>query len=142
MPTFCIPVQDGGVGFDYRLHMAIADKWIELLKYVTLGSPNQCFLYKKLCLFKPEIALIIILNVSPEIWHTHHYPYFVLLFEQEKGWGLESGWYCLHTHQQKVVGKVCFLCRKSWSSSSWWQDNCFLVDGQGYITCHCYLHNF
>ncbi|KAJ0028132.1 hypothetical protein Pint_35899 [Pistacia integerrima] len=32
MPTFCIPVEDGGVGFDYRLHMAIADKWIELLK--------------------------------------------------------------------------------------------------------------
>uniref|UniRef100_A0A2P2M6Q6 1 4-alpha-glucan-branching enzyme 1ic/amyloplastic isoform X2 n=2 Tax=Rhizophora mucronata TaxID=61149 RepID=A0A2P2M6Q6_RHIMU len=32
MPTFCIPVQDGGVGFDYRLHMAISDKWIELLK--------------------------------------------------------------------------------------------------------------
>ncbi|CAK7343392.1 unnamed protein product [Dovyalis caffra] len=32
MPTFCIPVQDGGVGFDYRLHMAIADKWIDLLK--------------------------------------------------------------------------------------------------------------
>uniref|UniRef100_A0A5B6ZJQ5 1,4-alpha-glucan branching enzyme n=1 Tax=Davidia involucrata TaxID=16924 RepID=A0A5B6ZJQ5_DAVIN len=32
MPTFCIPVQDGGVGFDYRLQMAIADKWIELLE--------------------------------------------------------------------------------------------------------------
>ncbi|CAH9138425.1 unnamed protein product [Cuscuta epithymum] len=32
MPAFCIPVQDGGVGFDYRLHMAIADKWIEILK--------------------------------------------------------------------------------------------------------------
>ncbi|KAJ6362706.1 hypothetical protein OIU78_002995 [Salix suchowensis] len=32
MPTFCIPVQDGGVGFDYRLHMAVADKWIELLQ--------------------------------------------------------------------------------------------------------------
>ncbi|XP_068661481.1 1,4-alpha-glucan-branching enzyme 2-2, chloroplastic/amyloplastic-like [Aristolochia californica] len=32
MPTFCIPIQDGGVGFDYRLHMAVADKWIELLK--------------------------------------------------------------------------------------------------------------
>ena len=31
MPTFCLPVQDGGVGFDYRLHMAVADKWIELL---------------------------------------------------------------------------------------------------------------
>ncbi|KAL8140570.1 hypothetical protein V2J09_006591 [Rumex salicifolius] len=32
MPTFCVPVADGGVGFDYRLHMAIPDKWIELLK--------------------------------------------------------------------------------------------------------------
>ncbi|KAL8154456.1 hypothetical protein V2J09_012216 [Rumex salicifolius] len=32
MPAFCIPVTDGGVGFDYRLHMAVADKWIELLK--------------------------------------------------------------------------------------------------------------
>ncbi|XP_072981462.1 1,4-alpha-glucan-branching enzyme 1, chloroplastic/amyloplastic-like isoform X2 [Typha angustifolia] len=32
MPAFCIPVQDGGIGFNYRLHMAIADKWIEILK--------------------------------------------------------------------------------------------------------------
>ncbi|KAF3776130.1 1-4-alpha-glucan-branching enzyme 2-1 [Nymphaea thermarum] len=31
MPTSCIPVKDGGVGFDYRLHVAIAHKWIELL---------------------------------------------------------------------------------------------------------------
>ena len=36
MPKFCLPVQDGGVGFDYRLHMGIADKWIELLKCVTI----------------------------------------------------------------------------------------------------------
>ncbi|KAL6521134.1 hypothetical protein OROGR_017703 [Orobanche gracilis] len=32
MPTFCVPIQDGGVGFHYRLHMAVADKWIEILK--------------------------------------------------------------------------------------------------------------
>ena len=31
MPTLCRPVQEGGVGFDYRLQMAIADKWIEVL---------------------------------------------------------------------------------------------------------------
>ena len=31
MPTFCRPVEEGGVGFDYRLQMAIADKWIEVL---------------------------------------------------------------------------------------------------------------
>lgn len=32
MPCFCRPWQEGGVGFDYRLQMAIADKWIEVLK--------------------------------------------------------------------------------------------------------------
>ena len=31
MPAFCRPWTEGGVGFDYRLNMAIADKWIEVL---------------------------------------------------------------------------------------------------------------
>lgn len=44
MPAFCIPLEDGGIGFDYRLHMAIADKWIETLKYVVLDTlaPMYC----------------------------------------------------------------------------------------------------
>ncbi|KAG1666836.1 hypothetical protein FOA52_009460 [Chlamydomonas sp. UWO 241] len=33
MPTLCRPVSEGGVGFDYRLAMAIPDKWIKLLKH-------------------------------------------------------------------------------------------------------------
>jgi len=32
MPTLCRPVEEGGVGFDYRLSMAIPDMWIKLLK--------------------------------------------------------------------------------------------------------------
>lgn len=32
MPALCRPVSEGGGGFDYRLAMAIPDKWIELLK--------------------------------------------------------------------------------------------------------------
>jgi 1,4-alpha-glucan branching enzyme len=32
MPGLCRTVSEGGVGFDYRLGMAIPDKWIELLK--------------------------------------------------------------------------------------------------------------
>ncbi|ODO09900.1 1,4-alpha-glucan-branching enzyme [Cryptococcus amylolentus CBS 6273] len=32
MPTLCRPVAEGGVGFDYRLSMAIPDMWIKLLK--------------------------------------------------------------------------------------------------------------
>ena len=32
MPGICIPIEEGGVGFDYRLGMAIPDFWIKLLK--------------------------------------------------------------------------------------------------------------
>jgi 1,4-alpha-glucan branching enzyme len=32
MPSLCCPVPDGGVGFDYRLAMAVPDEWIKLLK--------------------------------------------------------------------------------------------------------------
>ena len=32
MPGLGIPVHEGGVGFDYRLAMAIPDMWIKLLK--------------------------------------------------------------------------------------------------------------
>ncbi|XP_051535388.1 1,4-alpha-glucan-branching enzyme-like isoform X2 [Myxocyprinus asiaticus] len=32
MPALCCPVQEGGLGFDYRLAMAIPDKWIQILK--------------------------------------------------------------------------------------------------------------
>ena len=32
MPAMCRPVDEAGIGFDYRLAMAIPDKWIKLLK--------------------------------------------------------------------------------------------------------------
>lgn len=32
MPALCVPLRLGGVGFDYRLAMAIPDMWIKILK--------------------------------------------------------------------------------------------------------------
>ncbi|KAL3898917.1 MAG: hypothetical protein SGCHY_002404 [Lobulomycetales sp.] len=32
MPTLCRSISDGGIGFDYRLQMALPDMWIKLLK--------------------------------------------------------------------------------------------------------------
>ncbi|KAF2884837.1 hypothetical protein ILUMI_21314 [Ignelater luminosus] len=40
MPGTCRPVSEGGLGFDYRLAMAIPDKWIELLKEVSDDNWN------------------------------------------------------------------------------------------------------
>lgn len=35
MPTLCLPIKDGGIGFDYRLSMAIPDMWIKILKHLS-----------------------------------------------------------------------------------------------------------
>ncbi|XP_058885659.1 1,4-alpha-glucan-branching enzyme-like [Acipenser ruthenus] len=32
MPGLCCPIEEGGTGFDYRLAMAVPDKWIQILK--------------------------------------------------------------------------------------------------------------
>lgn len=34
MPGMCIPVKDGGIGFDYRLSMGVPDLWVTMLKEV------------------------------------------------------------------------------------------------------------
>ncbi|CAK7895954.1 hypothetical protein CAAN1_05S05996 [[Candida] anglica] len=34
MPTLCLPTTDGGVGFNYRLSMAIPDMWIKIIKHL------------------------------------------------------------------------------------------------------------
>lgn len=41
MPGMCRPVTEGGLGFDYRLAMAIPDKWIELLKEISDDAWNM-----------------------------------------------------------------------------------------------------
>ncbi len=32
MPGMCIPIKDGGIGFDYRLSMGVPDLWIKMLR--------------------------------------------------------------------------------------------------------------
>jgi 1,4-alpha-glucan branching enzyme len=32
MPTLCLPIAEGGIGFDYRLGMFLPDLWIKTLK--------------------------------------------------------------------------------------------------------------
>ncbi|MBE7065494.1 MAG: 1,4-alpha-glucan-branching enzyme [Ruminococcaceae bacterium] len=39
MPGMCLPIEDGGIGFDYRLSMGIPDLWIKLIK----ETPDECW---------------------------------------------------------------------------------------------------
>jgi len=42
MPALARPVSEGGVGFDYRLQMAIADKWVEVLSEWGTTTTGTC----------------------------------------------------------------------------------------------------
>ena len=40
MPALCRPIDEGGIGFDYRLGMAIPDKWIKVNLQIVLLKHN------------------------------------------------------------------------------------------------------
>ncbi len=48
MPGMCLPVADGGIGFDYRLNMGIPDQWIKLLKEASYSDWDMFKLYHEL----------------------------------------------------------------------------------------------
>lgn len=110
MPTFCIPVQDGGVGFDYRLHMAVADKWIELLQYMPL---------KLSTLFLTALNLHLLVLCYFEVLSDSHF-----LFLLGVGRRMKTGeWVTLYTlslteggwksafHMLKVMTKLLLVTR-------------------------------
>lgn len=45
MPALCRGVQEGGLGFDYRLAMAIPDKWIQVRWLSSFKSTSSFFFY-------------------------------------------------------------------------------------------------
>ena len=59
MPGMCEPVEDGGIGFDYRLGMGIPDLWIKLIKEKKDEDWNLDTIWKELCLRScPTIAYV------------------------------------------------------------------------------------
>lgn len=95
MPTFCIPVQDGGVGFDYRLHMAVPDKWIEFLKYVSVPVeiPSYCLTSLKLepycCVSDIMLHILFALSYTDYIGRRMKIGEWVILFTHSPTGG---GW--------------------------------------------------
>ncbi len=48
MPGMCLPIEDGGVGFDFRLSMGVPDMWIKLLKTQSDEQWNMRYLWYEL----------------------------------------------------------------------------------------------
>lgn len=54
MPGMCIPVRDGGIGFDYRLSMGVPDLWIKTIKESTDENWDIVKLWYELTSRRPQ----------------------------------------------------------------------------------------
>lgn len=61
MPTLCSRISQGGSGFDYRLAMAIPDKWIQVRIFVIFFSVNTVY-YVVLCTVSLLYFLVVIIS--------------------------------------------------------------------------------
>jgi 1,4-alpha-glucan branching enzyme len=58
MPGMCLPVETGGIGFDYRLAMGEPDYWIKLLKDVRDEDWNMNSLWHEMTTRRPQEKVI------------------------------------------------------------------------------------
>ncbi|MEG2061780.1 MAG: alpha-amylase family glycosyl hydrolase [Alistipes sp.] len=58
MPGMCLPIDDGGIGFDYRLGMAIPDFWIKQLKEIPDEQWNIWEMWSVMTNRLPEVKTI------------------------------------------------------------------------------------
>ena len=58
MPGMCLPIRDGGIGFDYRLAMGQPDMWIRLLRDTPDESWDLGHIYYELTLRRPGEKVI------------------------------------------------------------------------------------
>ena len=50
MPGMCIPIEEGGIGFDYRLSMGIADMWIKTVHKEDIEDWSVEHMWHEMCL--------------------------------------------------------------------------------------------
>lgn len=53
MPGMCLPIKEGGIGFDYRLAMGLPDMWIRTLKEIRDEDWNIGKMWGDMCLRRP-----------------------------------------------------------------------------------------
>lgn len=54
MPGMCLPIKDGGIGFDFRLSMGVPDMWIRILKTLTDEQWDMGYLWYELTNRRPK----------------------------------------------------------------------------------------
>ena len=58
MPGMCLPIDEGGIGFDYRLAMGLPDMWIRTIKEQSDESWDIGAMWSNMCLRRPGEASV------------------------------------------------------------------------------------
>ena len=95
MPGMCLPIEDGGVGFDYRLAMGEPDMWIRLLKNTADEWWDLNNIYYELANRRPNEKVIGYCESHDQALVGDKTIMFRLC-DQEMYWGME-------THNQNMV---------------------------------------
>ncbi len=95
MPGMCLPIEDGGVGFDYRLAMGEPDMWIRLLKEKRDEDWDLNNIYYELANRRPNEKVIGYCESHDQALVGDKTIMFRLC-DQEMYWGME-------THNQNMV---------------------------------------
>lgn len=108
MPALCCPVEQGGGGFDYRLAMAVPDKWIQV---DTLSLPRSKQLTQmQLTCFKKSV---IHMKKKKFCYKSHIFSLFLIQILKEfkdEDWNIGD---IVHTLTNRRYNEKCIAYAES-----------------------------
>lgn len=120
MPGLCLPIEDGGLGFDYRLAMGEPDMWIRLLKEVPDEYWDLNNIYYELAVRRPREKVIGYVESHDQALVGDKTVMFRLC-DQEMYWGMHKDYHSQTLDRGMALHKMIRLLTMS-------------LGGEGYLT--------
>lgn len=120
MPGLCLPIADGGIGFDYRLAMGEPDMWIRILKECSDEQWDMWQIYSELTGRRPKEKVIGYVESHDQALVGDKTIMFRLC-DQQMYWGMERGKENLVVERGMALHKMIRLVTMS-------------LGGEGYLT--------
>ncbi len=120
MPGMCLPIADGGMGFDYRLAMGEPDMWIKLLKEVPDEYWDLNSIYYELSIRRPQEKVIGYVESHDQALVGDKTVMFRLC-DQEMYWGMHKDHHSITIDRGMALHKMIRLLTMT-------------LGGEGYLT--------
>ena len=120
MPGMCLPIKDGGIGFDYRLAMGEPDMWIRLLKEVPDEHWDLNNIYYEMTVRRPKEKVIGYCESHDQALVGDKTIMFRLC-DQEMYWAMDKGNNNMTIHRGMALHKMIRLITMT-------------LGGEGYLT--------